>query len=74
MRERGRGRQRLEAYSSKTMFDVAAERYGKFVGRFSRLLSPQMADLAELRSGQRAVDVGCGPGALSRSAIDVIRD
>ena len=45
-------------------FDVAAEAYDRFMGRFSRLLSPQMADLAGVAAGQRVLDVGCGPGAL----------
>jgi SAM-dependent methyltransferase len=50
-------------------FDVAAEAYDRFMGRYSRLLSPQMADLAAVRSGQRALDVGCGPGALTTELV-----
>ena len=50
-------------------FDVAAEAYDRFMGRYSRLLSPQLADLAGVRSGQRAVDVGCGPGALTAELV-----
>lgn len=45
-------------------FDVSAEAYGRFMGRFSGPLAPLFADLAEVRPGQRALDVGCGPGAL----------
>ena len=45
-------------------FNVAAEAYDRFMGRYSRLLSPLMADLAEIGPGQRVLDVGCGPGAL----------
>ena len=45
-------------------FDVAAGAYDRFMGRYSALLSPQMADLAGVRQGQRVLDVGCGPGAL----------
>lgn len=45
-------------------FDVAAESYDRFMGRYSLLLSPQLADFAGVRSGQRVLDVGCGPGAL----------
>jgi SAM-dependent methyltransferase len=45
-------------------FDVAAEAYDRFMGRYSVLLAPQLADLAGVRAGQRALDVGCGPGAL----------
>ena len=50
-------------------FDVAAEAYDHFMGRYSRLLSPQLADLAGVRAGQRAIDVGCGPGALTEELV-----
>ncbi|MCV0402829.1 MAG: methyltransferase domain-containing protein [Chloroflexi bacterium] len=45
-------------------FHVAADAYDRFMGRYSTLLAPQMADLAGVAAGQRVVDVGCGPGAL----------
>ena len=51
-------------------FDVAAEAYDRFMGRYSRLLSPQMAGLADVRPGQRVVDVGCGPGALTEVLVE----
>jgi len=50
-------------------FDVAAEAYDRFMGRYSLLLSPQLADLAEVRGGQRVLDVGCGPGALTAELV-----
>ena len=50
-------------------FDVAAETYDRFMGRYSRLLAPQFADLAGVREGQRALDVGCGPGALTTELV-----
>src|SRR6478735_10944361 len=50
-------------------FDVAAESYDRFMGRYSVLLSPQMADLAEVAAGQRVLDVGCGPGALTAELV-----
>jgi SAM-dependent methyltransferase len=51
-------------------FEVAADAYDRFMGRFSRLLSPQMADLAGIRPGQDALDVGAGTGALTAELVE----
>ena len=50
-------------------FDVAADAYDAFMGRYSILLAPQMADLAGVRDGQHVLDVGCGTGALVRELV-----
>ena len=50
-------------------FNVAAEAYDRFMGRYSRLLSPQIVELAGAREGQRVLDVGCGPGALTTELV-----
>ena len=50
-------------------FNVAADAYDRFMGRYSRHLGPQMADLARVSPGQRAIDVGCGPGALTSELV-----
>jgi SAM-dependent methyltransferase len=50
-------------------FNVAAESYDRFMGRYSLLLSPQLADLAGVHGRQRVVDVGCGPGALTAELV-----
>jgi SAM-dependent methyltransferase len=52
------------------MFDVPADSYARFMGRFSEPLAGQFADLAGVRTGQRALDVGCGPGALTAQLVE----
>jgi SAM-dependent methyltransferase len=51
-------------------FVVAADSYDRFMGRYSVPLAPQLADLAGIEAGQRAIDVGCGPGALTSVLVD----
>jgi SAM-dependent methyltransferase len=50
-------------------FDVAADAYDRYMGKYSLPLSPQLADFAGVRSGQRVLDVGCGPGALTSELV-----
>jgi SAM-dependent methyltransferase len=51
-------------------FAVEADAYDRFMGRYSALLAPEFADFALVRSGQRVVDVGCGPGALTTELVE----
>jgi SAM-dependent methyltransferase len=50
-------------------FDVAADAYDRYMGKYSRLLAPQLADFAGVRAGQRVLDVGCGPGSLTAELV-----
>ncbi len=51
-------------------FDVTADAYGRFMGRWSEQLSGPLADLAGVAPGQRVLDVGCGPGVLTTVLVD----
>ena len=50
-------------------FDVAAESYDRFMGRYSVPLAPQLATFAGIEAGQHVLDVGCGPGALTAELV-----
>jgi SAM-dependent methyltransferase len=50
-------------------FTASADAYDQFMGRYSVPLSPRFADFATLTGGQRVLDVGCGPGALTAELV-----
>lgn len=51
-------------------FEVTADAYDRFMGRFSEPLAEQFVQLVGLSAGERALDVGCGPGALTARLVE----
>jgi SAM-dependent methyltransferase len=51
-------------------FNVAADAYDRFMGRYSVPLASPFADFALIEPGQRVLDVGCGPGALTVELVE----
>ncbi|MBZ5738948.1 class I SAM-dependent methyltransferase [Nocardioides mangrovi] len=53
-------------------FDVAADAYDRFMGRYSTLLAPELLAAVGPEPGDRALDVGCGPGVLTRHLVELL--
>jgi SAM-dependent methyltransferase len=47
-------------------FAAPAEQYDRFMGRYTPMLAAALADAAGVAPGMRVLDVGCGPGGLTR--------
>lgn len=50
-------------------FNVGADAYDRFMGRYSVPLAPLFADFAAVGADARVLDVGCGPGALTAELV-----
>jgi ubiquinone/menaquinone biosynthesis C-methylase UbiE len=51
---------------TSAQFQAPAEDYDRFMGRYTPALATALADAAGIQPGMRALDVGCGPGGLTR--------
>jgi SAM-dependent methyltransferase len=49
---------------------TSAEAYDRFVGRYGRELGAALIEFAGVEPGMRALDVGCGPGALTSALVE----
>ena len=54
---------------SVTLF-ASAEAYDRFIGRYGPPLAEALIDYAGVEPGMRALDVGCGPGALTAALAE----
>jgi SAM-dependent methyltransferase len=50
-------------------FRAAAETYDRHVGRYAPALGAALIEFAGIEPGMRALDVGCGPGALTGQLV-----
>ena len=51
-------------------FRTSADAYDRLVGRYSPQLASELIGFAGVEPGMRALDVGCGPGALTEALVD----
>lgn len=51
-------------------FDVTSDAYTRFMGQYSLPLAMKFAALVDPQPGQRALDVGCGPGILTAELVE----
>lgn len=52
-------------------FEVAADAYFRFMGRYAEPLAPLFAEYAGVVPETRIIDVGCGPGALTAQLVRI---
>lgn len=51
-------------------FRASADAYDRFVGRYGPQLGSALVEFAGVERGMQALDVGCGPGALTAALVD----
>lgn len=51
-------------------FNASADAYDRLIGRYGARLATALIDYAEIEPGMRTLDVGCGPGALTKELAE----
>lgn len=59
----------MDGVEGTRTFKGGADSYDTYMGRYSRVLAPAFADVAGITAGDRVLDVGCGPGALTSELV-----
>lgn len=60
----------MDQVTGASAFGMDGAAYDSFMGRYSTVLARVFADAAGVTPGDRAVDVGCGPGALTTVLVE----
>jgi SAM-dependent methyltransferase len=57
------------ADADRNLFHVSGEHYDRLIGRYSGQLAVAFADACGVAAGRTALDLGCGPGALTTELV-----
>jgi SAM-dependent methyltransferase len=58
--------------SGAATFHAPAQAYDRFVGRYGTELARELIRTGRVERGHRALDVGCGPGALTTELVAIL--
>jgi SAM-dependent methyltransferase len=53
-------------------FETSRQAYDAFMGRYADRLAPLLITYADVQVGERALDVGCGPGSLTEALGELV--